>query len=98
MALMCCKLAVQIQSQLVKVIFLRFYLSILAQQLQVEDTHTSGTMNITGEFANNGEAWKGTPSSGYVKGAFTKMATRDVTNNSNSSNNGCYYSFDASKT
>ncbi len=61
-------------------------------------THTRGTMNITGEFANNGEAWKGTPSSGYAKGAFTKMATRDVTNNSNSSNNGCYYSFDASKT
>nr|WP_254684297.1 phage tail protein [Providencia heimbachae] len=61
-------------------------------------THTRGTMNITGEFANNGEAWNGTPSSGYAKGAFTKMATRGVVNNTNSSNNGCYYSFDASKT
>ncbi|HCR4097007.1 TPA: phage tail protein [Providencia rettgeri] len=61
-------------------------------------THNRGTMNITGEFANNGEAWKNTTTSGHAAGAFTRMTTRNVTSHTETSNGGCYYSFDASKT
>lgn len=54
-------------------------------------THTRGTMNIKGEFANNVEAWKNTTTSGYATGAFTRMTTRYVTSHTETSNGGCYY-------